>query len=70
MEIIQTTAQIRSARIVRGIQETRGDLLSLIFSGKQSVNTGVKNSHRSYNNKSHKKGLEGLPALIIKYNII
>ena len=54
VETIQTTALIRTARILRRVLETWGDLL---FSEKPSANTDVKNSKGVNNNKTkNKKG--------------
>ena len=47
VETIQTTALLRSAKILRRILETWGDLLSLKLQRKPSANAGVKNSQRS-----------------------
>ena len=49
VEAIQTTALLRSARILRRIQAILGDLLSLKLQGKPSANPGVKISQRSNN---------------------
>ena len=50
IETIQTTALLRTARILRRILETWGDLLSLKLQWKPSANTDVKNS-KGVNNK-------------------
>ena len=47
VQTIQTTALLRSARILRRVLETCGDLL-LNSSEKPSNNAGVKNPHNSY----------------------
>ena len=44
VETIQTTALLRTARILRRVLETWGDLLSLKLQWKKSANTDVKNS--------------------------
>ena len=44
VETIQTTALLRTARILRRVLETCGDLLSLKLSEKPSANTDLKNS--------------------------
>ena len=49
VETIQTTALLRTARILRRVLETWGDLLSLKLQWKPSANTDVKNS-RGVNN--------------------
>ena len=46
-ETIQTTALLRSARILRRAQETWLDLLSLKLMWKTSSNVGMKNSQKS-----------------------
>ena len=51
VEIIQTTAWLRTARIQRRVLETWGDLLSLKLQGKPSANTDMKNSKGVNNNK-------------------
>ena len=51
IETIQTTALLRTARILRRVLETWGDLLSLKLQWK--TNTGVKNS-RGVNNNNKK----------------
>ena len=43
VETIQTTALQRSARILRRVLETWGDLLSLRLQGNTSANAGVEN---------------------------
>ena len=43
METVQTTALLRSARILRRVLETWGDLLSLKIQWKPSANADVKN---------------------------
>ena len=45
VETIQTTALLRTARILRRVLETWGDLLSLSSSEKASANDEVKNSN-------------------------
>ena len=52
VETIQTTALLRTARILRRVLETWGDLLSL-KSVKLSVNTDVKNSKGVNNNNNN-----------------
>ena len=44
VEIIQTTALLRTVRILRRVLETWGDLLSLNSSDRPSADTDVKNS--------------------------
>ena len=44
VETIQTTALLRTVRILRRVLETWGNLLSLNSSEKPSANTDVKNS--------------------------
>ena len=44
VETIQLTALLRTARILRRVLETWGDLLSLKLQWKPSANTDVKNS--------------------------
>ena len=44
VETIKTTALLRTARILRSVLETWGDLLSINFSERQSANADVKNS--------------------------
>ena len=51
VETIQTTALLKTARILRGVLETWGDLLPLKLQWKPSANTDVKNSKRVYHNK-------------------
>ena len=50
VETIQMTALLRTARILRRVLETRGDLPSLKLQGKPSANTDVKNYKRVNNN--------------------
>ena len=45
VKTIKTTALLRTARIVRRVLETWGDLLSLSSSQKPSANDDVKNSN-------------------------
>ena len=45
VETIQTTALLKTARILRRVQETSGDLLSLNLQGKPSAYADVKNSN-------------------------
>ena len=52
VETIQTTALLRTARILRQVLETWGDLLSLSYSEKPSANTDVKNSKGVNNNNN------------------
>ena len=60
-ETIQMTALLRTARILRWVLETWGDLLSLKLQWKPSVNTDVKNS-KGVNNSDHwhKRKLESV----------
>ena len=44
VETIQTTALLRTARILRRVLETRGDLGHSNFSERASANADVKNS--------------------------
>ena len=52
-ETIQTTALLRTTRILRRVLETWGDLLSLKLQWKTSVNTDVKNSKGVNNNNNN-----------------
>ena len=52
VETIQTTALLRTARILRRVLETWGDLLSLKLQWKPSANTDVKNSRGVNNNNN------------------
>ena len=45
VETIQTTALLKTARILRRVQETWGDLLSLNLQWKPSAYADVKNSN-------------------------
>ena len=54
-ETIQTTALLRSARILRRALETWGDLLSSNSIEKPSANSGMKNSKRSNNTQQNCK---------------
>ena len=45
VETIQKTALLRTARILRRVLETWGDLLSLRLQWKSSANADVKNSN-------------------------
>ena len=45
VEIIQTTALLKTARILRRVLETWGDLLSLNFQWRTSAYADVKNSN-------------------------
>ena len=47
VETIQTTALLKSARILRRVFQIWEDLLSLKFQWKPSANAGVKNSQKS-----------------------
>ena len=47
VETIQTTALLRTARILRRVRETWGDLLHSNSSEKPSANTDVKNSNNN-----------------------
>ena len=53
VETIQTTALIRTARILRRVLETGGDLLSLKVQWKTSANTDVKNTKGVNNNNNN-----------------
>ena len=53
VEIIQTIALLRMARILRRVLETWGDLLSLNESERPSANGGVKNSKGINNNNNN-----------------
>ena len=59
VETIQTTALLRTARILRRVLETWGDLLSLKLQWKPSANTDMKNSkgvnNNNNNNNNNKK---------------
>ena len=48
--IFQTTAKMRSARILRKVLETWRDLLSIRLQWRPPANTGVKKIHKDYNN--------------------
>ena len=45
VETIQTTALLKTARILRRVPETSGDLLSFSSRERPSANTDVKNSN-------------------------
>ena len=60
VETIQTTALLRTARILRRVLETWGDLLSL---KKPSANTDVKNSKGVNNAIRNSVSLLGFPSL-------
>ena len=47
VEIIPTTALLKSARTLRRVLETWGDMLSLNSSEKPTANAGVKNSNNN-----------------------
>ena len=53
VETIQTTALLRTARILRRVLETWGDLLSLSSCEKPTANTDVKNS-KGVNNDNNR----------------
>ena len=53
VETLQTPALLRTARILRRVLETWGDLLSLKLQGKPSANTDVKNSKGVNNNNNN-----------------
>ena len=53
VEIIQTTALLKTARILRRVLETWGDLLSLKLQGKTTSYPDVKNSKSVYNNNNN-----------------
>ena len=59
LETIQMTALLRTARILRRVLQTLGDLLSLRLQWKPSANTDVKNckgvNNNNNNNKKKKK---------------
>ena len=59
VETIQTTSLLRTARILRWILETWGDLLSLKLQRKPSANTDVKNSRGVNNNNDNGKCTSG-----------
>ena len=50
---IQTTALLRTDKILRRVLETWGDLLSLKLQGKPSTKTDVKNSQGGNNNNNY-----------------
>ena len=50
---IQTTALLRTARILRGVLETWGDLLSLKLHCKPSADADVKNAKGVNNNDNY-----------------
>ena len=54
-ETIQTTALLRTARILRWVLETWGDLLSLKLQWKPSAKTDVKNSKGVNNTKNNNR---------------
>ena len=60
VETFQTSTSLRSVRILRRVQETWGDLLSLKFQWKTSTNTYVKNSQgvNNSNNNNLNYGLK------------
>ena len=67
VETIQTTALLKTARILRRVPETWGDLLSSNSSEKPSANTDVKNSKGvNKNNNNNKNNLGILEADTIK----
>ena len=53
VETIQTTALLRTARILRVVLETWGDLLSLKLQLKPSAKTNVENSQGVNNNDNN-----------------
>ena len=53
VETIQTTALLSTARILRRVLETWGDLLLLKLHEKPSANTDVKNSKGVNNNNNN-----------------
>ena len=53
VETMQTTALLMTARILRRVLETSGDLLSLNSSERQSAKTDVKNSQGVNNNNNN-----------------
>ena len=55
---IQTTALLRSARILRRVLELCGDLLSLSPVRKLSTNASVKNSQKSDDNNNYTRRLD------------
>ena len=52
-ETIQSTALLRSTRILRRVLDTRGDLLSLRFLKKTLSNAGVKDPYRYNDNNNN-----------------
>ena len=61
VETIQTTALLRTARILRRVLETWGDLFSPKLQWKPSANTDVKNSKgvNNNNNNNNNKNQDG-----------
>ena len=55
VETIQTTALLRTTRILRRFLDTLGDLLSLKFKWKPSVKTDVRNSQGINSNEIEKR---------------
>ena len=53
IETILTTGQLKSTWILRRVQETWGDLLSLRYLWKPSNKADVKNSHNNNNNNNN-----------------
>ena len=58
VETIQTTALLRTARILRRVLETWGDLLSLKLQWKPLANTDVKNSKGENNNNNNNSSIK------------
>ena len=58
VETIQTTALLRTARILRRVMETWRTCCHSNSSVKPSVNADVKNSKREYNNNNNNKTYE------------
>ena len=76
VEIIQMIPLLKTARILRRVHETWGDLLSLKLQVKPSANADVKNSKRVYNknNKNngtiyHARSSLGLNALVLRKRV-
>ena len=60
VETIQTTALLRTARILRWVLETWRDLLSLELQWKPTANTDVKNSNGVNNNNNNNNNNNGI----------
>ena len=66
VETIQMTALLRTARILRRVLETWGDLLSLKLHWKRSANTDVKNSRGVNNNNNNNRIALSVTVTVVK----